>query len=257
MKNEFWRTSISQVKTDEILVRGYPIEDLVGCRTFGDIVYLLLTGELPKGAEGRLIEAMLVSCCEHSLAAPSVGAVRFVASAGVPLQTAVAAGVSAIGEVHGGATEACARILKSGVSEQKPAQQIFEELRAKGQRLPGYGHRVHNKDPRVAALCGVATELGLMGAHTKLAIELEKTAEAVLNRPLAMNVDGIIAALICDIGISPELGKSIFIVGRAPGYAAHAHEQNTQERAFKAPSPQDIYYTGPERRDLPKIQRQS
>src|SRR2546428_7258040 len=110
--SEFWRTAISQVKPNEILVRGYPIEQLARHCLFGDAVFLLLTGELPRRNEGRLIEAMLVAVCEHSLASPSVDAVRFVASAGVPLQTAVAAGVSAIGDVHGGATSACAHILQ-------------------------------------------------------------------------------------------------------------------------------------------------
>src|SRR5829696_1657992 len=109
--SDFWKTSISKVSPNEILVRGYRIEQLTRGRSFGDVVYLLLTGELPTGREGELVEAILVSCCDHSLASPSADAVRFVASSGVPLQTAVAAGVSAIGEVHGGAIEPCAKIL--------------------------------------------------------------------------------------------------------------------------------------------------
>src|SRR5205823_3703363 len=110
--SEFWKTAISQVKPNEILVRGYPIEQLTRHCSFGEVVYLLLTGELPKGNEGKLVEAILVSCCDHGLASPSVDAVRFVASCGVPLQTAVAAGVSAIGDVHGGAIEPCGRMLQ-------------------------------------------------------------------------------------------------------------------------------------------------
>ena len=90
--SDFWKTSISQVQPGEILVRGYPIEQLMQRCSFGDVVYLLLKGELPTGAEGKMVGALLVSCCEHSLASPSVDAVRFVASCGVPLQTAVAAG---------------------------------------------------------------------------------------------------------------------------------------------------------------------
>src|SRR6185295_18660981 len=110
--SEFWRTAISQVKPNEILVRGYPIEQLVRRCSFGDVVFLLLTGELPKREEGKLVEAILVAVCEHSLVSPSVDATRFVASSGVPLQTAVAAGVSAIGDVHGGAIEPCAKLLE-------------------------------------------------------------------------------------------------------------------------------------------------
>ena len=132
--SEFWTTSISQVRPNEILVRGYPIEELASRRSFGDTVYLLFTGELPKGNEGRLVEAILVTCCEHSLASPSVDAVRFVASSGVPLQTAVAAGVSSIGEHHGGAIEPCARLIKDAVARGQSPRQLLEELKRARQK---------------------------------------------------------------------------------------------------------------------------
>ena len=63
--------------------------------------------------------------------------------------------------------------------------------------------------------------------------------------------DGAIAALMCDLGIDPALGKSFFIIGRTPGYVAHAHEQMTQERPFKAPSHTEITYNGPAKRPVP------
>jgi citryl-CoA lyase len=249
--SEFWKTAISKVSPNEILVRGYPIEQLTRHRLFGDVVYLLLTGELPPGKEGRLIEAILVSCCEHSLASPSVDAVRFVASSGVPLQTAVAAGVCAIGDVHGGAMETCAEILREAVSAKTKPEALFEKLKLEKRRLPGYGHPVHTADPRTKILLELAREWKLAGAHVEFALQLEQKSEACLGRHLAMNVDGAIAALLCDMKIDPRLGKAFFIIARAPGYAAHAHEQITKERPFKAASHDEITYTGPSRRDVP------
>lgn len=249
--DSFWKTSISRVRPGEILVRGYPIEQLTRNCCFGDITYLLLTGELPKGNEGKLVEAILISCCEHSLASPSVDAVRFVASCGVPLQTAVAAGISAIGDIHGGAIEPCARILQAAVKDGRDARTIFAELREQKKRLPGFGHPVHrDQDPRVKVLLELAENWSLTGAHTSLALELEKAAEHCLGRHLPMNVDGVIAALMSDMEIDPALGKAFFIVGRSIGYVAHAHEQVTQERPFKAASYQDIEYSGPDRRNI-------
>jgi len=249
---DFWKTSISQVRPNEITVRGYAIDDLVRNTSFGDVVYMLLTGELPRGREGKLVEAILISCCEHSLASPSVDAVRFVASCGVPLQTAVAAGVSAIGEVHGGAIEPCAKILKDAVAENKSAAQVLTELKAARQRLPGYGHPLHTADPRAAVLLAMAGEWELSGAHTAFARELEAASEAVLGRHLPMNVDCAVAALMCDMNIESALGKAFFIIGRAPGYVAHAHEQMTCERPFKAAAFDKITYTGPEQRSVPE-----
>ncbi|MEO6848415.1 MAG: citryl-CoA lyase [Chthoniobacterales bacterium] len=249
--SEFWKTEISKVSPNEILVRGYPIEQLTRERSFGDVVHLLLTGELPKGNEGRLIEAILVSCCEHSLASPSVDAVRFVASSGVPLQTAVAAGVSAIGDVHGGAMEICAEILRDAVATEKTPESVFAKLKEQKRRLPGYGHPVHTADPRAKVLFELAKEYKISGPHTAFAQLLEEKSEDCVGRKLGINVDGAIAGLLCDMGIDPRLGKAFFIIARAPGFAAHAHEQVTKERPFKAAPHEEITYTGPSRRDVP------
>ena len=249
--SEFWRTAISLVRPNEILVRGYPIEELAVGRSFGDVVYLLLSGELPTGRQGRLVEAILIACCEHSLASPSADAVRFVASSGVPLQTAVAAGISSIGDVHGGAIEPCARILSDAVARGRAATQVLEQLKRENRRLPGFGHPVHTKDPRTQVLLSLAERWELIGLHTKLALGIEDATESVLPRRLPMNVDGAIAGLMCDMQIDPALGKAFFIIGRAPGYVAHAYEQVTTERPFKAVEIDQITYTGPARRPVP------
>jgi len=250
--SEFWRTQISQIETDEILVRGYPIEQLTERCSFGEVVYLLLTGELPTGNQGKLVEAILVTCCDHGLASPSADAVRFVASSGVPLQTAVAAGVSSIGEWHGGAIQPCAEMLHQAVRNSQTALELFAKMRAAGQRLPGFGHRTHTRDPRAAVLLELAHQWDLLGPHAAFAGELEEASEQVLDRRLNMNVDGAVAALMCDMQMDPALGKAFFIIGRAPGYVAHAHEQVTCERPFKAADPIDITYTGPPKRSVPE-----
>jgi len=169
----------------------------------------------------------------------------------VPLQAAVAAGVTAIGDAHGGAIEPCARILQAAVREKKTAVNLLMELKEGKQRLPGFGHRVHTSDPRVAVLFDLASEYHLHGLHCAFARELELATEQVIGRRINMNVDGAIGAILCDLNMDPALGKSFFIVGRAPGYVAHAYEQMTCERPFKAAEPEDITYTGPPARPLP------
>ncbi len=248
----FWKTAISQVLPGKIIVRGYPIEDLARNCSFGDVVFMLLTGDLPEKNEGKLVEAILVTCCEHSLLAPSTDAVRFVASSGVPIQTAVAAGISAVGNIHGGAIEPCAHILQVAVKKAKSPEQTLTDMKEAGKRLPGFGHPLHrDQDPRVAVLLDLAKEWNLNGPHTVLAKELEQATKKVFGRRFAMNADGVIAALMCDMKIDPSLGKAFFMVGRSIGYIAHTHEQMTKERPFKAPSYEEIEYTGPEKRDLP------
>lgn len=249
--SEFWKTSISQVKPNEILVRGYPIEDLASGRSFGDVVFLLLTGELPTGRHGKLVEAILIACCEHSLASPSADAVRFVASSGVPLQTAVAAGVSSIGDVHGGAIEPCARLIKHAVDQNQSAVDLLMALKSKRARMPGFGHPTHTRDPRAAVLLKLANQWQLTGPYSHFALAVEQSTREIFGRDLPINVDGAIAGLMCDMQIDPALGKAFFIVGRSAGYVAHAHEQMTRERPFKAAEFDQITYTGPAKRSVP------
>src|SRR5215510_14484512 len=101
MNQPFWRTSLSAVEPNKILIRGYRVQDLMARCSFGDIIYLTFKGELPAANEGRMIEMIVVSSTDHSFLAPSVDTAWFVASGGVPLQASVAAGIIALGDHHG------------------------------------------------------------------------------------------------------------------------------------------------------------
>ncbi len=249
--SKFWKTGITRVQPNQILIRGYPVENLARKRSFGDIVFLLLTGELPRRREGELVEAILVCCCDHGLLAPSTDAVRFVASCGVPLQAAVAAGVCAIGDDHGGAIEPLARLLGNAAAGKLDLKRHMADLKRYGRRMPGFGHPVHTKDPRTKVLLQLADQWGLSGVHVRLARELEAATKSIVGRRLPLNVDGAIAALMMDMGISPLYGKAFFIVGRAAGYIAHACEQQLHEKPFKELPLNEITYTGPPLRRVP------
>ena len=80
------------------------------------MVYLLYTGELPKGNESKIINAMFISVADHGIS-PSSTVTRFVQAAGVPIQCSVAAGAMMFGDVHGGAGEEFSRYIQELVSE--------------------------------------------------------------------------------------------------------------------------------------------
>src|SRR5437016_6141051 len=124
MPKPFWRTALSAVEPNKILIRGYRVEDLMARCSFGDIMYLTFKGELPAGREGEIIEMIVVSSTDHSFLAPSIDATRFVASGGVPLQASVAAGIISLGDHHGGAIEQCARFLQESVPARMSASEI-------------------------------------------------------------------------------------------------------------------------------------
>jgi citrate synthase len=249
-EDPFWRTSIARVRPGEITVRGHDLVELIGRRPFGDVAYLLLAGELPEGNEGRMMDALLVSAAEHSLLAPSVDAARFAASAGVPLNAAVAAGTLALGEHHGGAVEAAARILldaaETGLPDREAAGAVAIRLRDEGLRLPGYGHPVHDPDPRSGRLFEVAEELGFRGRWCSLADALEEATEEVFGKRLRMNVDGAMGALLLELGLDWRLGKAFYVIGRTPGFVAHVFEEQTRERPYRDIGWDKVVYEGPE-----------
>ncbi len=257
MSKDFWRTAISQVAHDEIRIRGYHIADLIRQASFGDVVYLLFKGEWPQRNEGRLIEAILVSSCDHSLLAPSTDATRIVASCGVPLPSAVAAGILAIGEYHGGAIEGCARAWLEALPAEETdleaaAEKLVQETRARGERLLGFGHPLHGEDPRVRPLFELAETLELAGRWVAFARAVEQTLAQHTGRHLPINVDGAIAALLLEMDLDWRVGKAFFVLSRAAGLSAHYLEQVTRERPFKAASHDEIVYDGPPARELPR-----
>jgi len=117
MSTNTWKTAITYIAPNEVRLRGYRIDELMGRVDFGQALYLLLRGELPDEKVGRLMTAILVSSIDHGPTPPSVVGARNAASTSAPLNACVAAGVLAINRSHGGAIEDCARTLQDVLRE--------------------------------------------------------------------------------------------------------------------------------------------
>ena len=111
-----WQTALTSIAPNSILIRGFAVDELMGRLSFADAVYLLLMGELPSPAIGRMLNAVLVSSLDHGVTPPSTLAARNVATSGAPLKDCVAAGILAFGPHHGGDIESCMRFLDTGLS---------------------------------------------------------------------------------------------------------------------------------------------
>src|SRR5207237_7118582 len=148
--------------------------------------------------------------------------------------SSVAASIMAINRHHGGAIEDCARQLKKiadratreSISMDEAATRSLAEMKEAGDRMPGFGHRYHTKDPRTARLFELAREAGVDGAHMKAARAVEKSF-ADAKKALPINVDGAIGAILADLGMNPAAFNGIFMIARPPGLVAHlVQEQN-------------------------------
>src|SRR5580693_39410 len=259
---ERWQTALAFTAPNQILIRGYPLDEMMGRLSFADAVYLLLMGELPTPGIGRMLNAVLVSSIDHGVTPPSTLAARNVATSGAPLKDCVAAGILAFGPHHGGDIETCMRFLdagltlvRSGRSLEQAAETLVDDCLAEGQTPPGFGHRFHTRDPRAARLFQMALELELEGEHVRMLRSTERVLDArkdAIGRHLPVNVDGAIAAICADLGFAYELGNAVFLISRLPGLIAHAHEERSRETPMRQIDPKDHDYDGASERRLPE-----
>src|SRR5437764_10179344 len=142
---ERWQSALTEISTNKILIRGYPVDEMMGRLSFADAVYLLLMGELPTPSIGRMLNAVLVSSLDHGVMPPSTLAARNVATSGAPLKDCVAAGILGFGPHHGGDIESCMRFLDGGLTLmrggktlQEAASAIVEECVIQGEMPPGF-----------------------------------------------------------------------------------------------------------------------
>jgi citrate synthase len=261
--DENWRTALTRIEPNKILVRGYPLDEMMGRLTFGEAIYLLLMGEVPSPSIASLMEAVLVSFIDHGATPPSTLAARNTATTGASLRACVAAGLLGFGRYHGGDIESCMHFLDAGLARvrqgatyQQAAEAIVDEALKSEEGVPGFGHRFHTRDPRAARLFQMALELEMEGEHIQMirAVEMVIAARSV-GTPLPVNIDGAIAAVCGDIGIPPAVANALFIISRVPGIAAQAREEYERYPPMRQIDPKDHMYDGPSERRLPEQRR--
>jgi len=245
-----WRTSITHVDEKSIWMRGYDIGSLMRTQTFAGTVFLLHTGRLPSEGEGRLLDAILISVSDHGPGSPSAATARLACSGNRKgLSSAVAAGILAIGDEHAGAGEACMAIIAEAlkrvklesISIEDAADRAVDDAEAAKKRLPGLGHRQHSTDPRKDVLFGLARDYGVARDGVAFMLALEKAASSRI-KPLPLNIDGVLAAILYDMGFPAEFGKFVFIIGRVAGLTAEVAEELSREKAMRIHIP--VVYDG-------------
>ena len=251
-----YRTSITAHVDGRIYVYGYDLLKLAGERAFVAAIYLILQGKLPDKNSEKMLDAMLTCAIDHGVEPSSVVAARNVYSAGSPVQAAVAAGILAFGEYHGGAIEGAMEIFKkyclpahsgsepSGSKTGGGIKQLVDDFNKSGERVLGFGHRLYSIDPRTQRLIALAKELGFFGKYVKFALEVEEKLSTDAKK-LPLNIDGIFAALLCEMGFNPKTGKGFFIVARNPGIVAHVVEEALREKPVRRLRETDVEYDGP------------
>ncbi len=258
----WWRTGIVDIHPGIINLRGYPVQQLIGKIDFVSMIWLMLKGELPSPGKALLLEAALVASVDHGPQAPSISIARMASTCGVGINNAMASGVNALGDVHGGAGQQCLEVYETiatkageGASEDALADAIAMQIAVR-KHLPGFGHRFHPVDPRAAPLLGLVEQAvaagEVSGRYLKVARTVEKVLHDVKKKPIPMNIDGATAVIFGELGFTPIEARGLFILSRSVGILSHAFEQMQQGGRIKGPMPTNIPYTydGAARRNL-------
>jgi citrate synthase len=219
--------------------------------TFTDVIFLLHHDRLPSPAERQLMDAMLIGSADHGAGAPSCAAARLAVSGNRQSPAAaIAAGVLTIGDEHGGAGSTCMELIEEGLDRARrdglsfdaAAIRLVDEAKSAGKRLPGFGHRVHSTiDSRVDVLFALAEDSGLARDGIRFARALEVAIRERL-KPIPLNIDGALAAILVDLGLPSMVGKLLFIVGRVAGLSAEVLEEYTREKPMRIRIP--VEYDG-------------
>jgi citrate synthase len=67
-------------------------------------------------------------------------------------------------------------------------------------------------------------------------VALEEAAREQI-RVLPINIDGALSAILFDLGFPPQVGKLVFIIGRAAGLTAHVMEEYMREKPMRVRIP--------------------
>lgn len=204
----------------------------------------------------RAMDRILILHADHEQNA-STSTVRTAGSSGANPFACIAAGIASLwGPAHGGANEACLRMLE----EIKTVDHIPEFIkRAKDKndsfRLMGFGHRVYkNYDPRATVMretCHeVLKELNLNDSLLEVAMELERIAvndPYFIEKKLYPNVDFYSGIILKALGIPSNMFTVIFAIARTIGWIAHWNEMH--EEGLKIARPRQLY-TGYDEREF-------
>ncbi|MEW5888319.1 MAG: citrate synthase [Pseudomonadota bacterium] len=237
----------------------YPRNDLSYSANFMHMMFATPAEKYePNPVLVRALDRILILHADHEQNA-STSTVRLSGSSGANPFACIAAGIACLwGPAHGGANEACLKMLEE-IGDVSRVGQYIKRAKDKNDsfKLMGFGHRVYkNYDPRAKLMRETCHEvLNELGLHDdplfKLAIELEKIAledDYFVEKKLYPNVDFYSGIVQRALGIPTQLFTGIFALARTIGWIAQWHEM-IGDPENKIGRPRQLY-VGAQQRDV-------
>jgi citrate synthase len=213
-----------------------PREDLSHA---GNFLYML-TGEEPDDVAEETFDMALILHTDHGLNASTFTAM-VIASTFADVYSSVTGGIGALsGPLHGGANQDVIEALMELDESDMEAIEWVKHKSEKGERVPGWGHRVYNtKDPRARILQSKLEDLSEADGETKwldytTTIERYLTEEKNLpEQGIAPNVDFYSGSVYYKLGIPVDMYTPIFAMARSGGWLGHIFEYQADNRLIR------------------------
>jgi len=204
----------------------------------------------------RAMDKILILHADHEQNA-STSTVRLAGSSGANPFACIASGIACLwGPAHGGANEACLRMLDE-IGSVKNIPEFINKAKDKNDpfRLMGFGHRFYkNYDPRAKVMQKTCHELldhlGLKNdPKLAIAMELEKIAledDYFVEKKLYPNVDFYSGIVMKAMGFPMEMFTVLFAVGRTVGWVSQWDEM-VEDKSQRIGRPRQLYVGNPGR----------
>ncbi|MBP9184328.1 MAG: citryl-CoA lyase [Fuscovulum sp.] len=253
-----WVSSVSDITPEDIFIRGYPMQSLVGRLPFSAIAFLLIRGRIPTPGQAKLMDVILSSILDYALQKSGTVAARAIVSVNPKMTAGLSAAMLGAGE-FAVSPEDTGRFIAEGVAAWRASGQEMEahattlvaDLRAAKRRVPGFGHQVFRGiDPRAERLKSIAIEHGVWGEANDWYAAVHRAFQAAANKPdLVMNDVGMLAGIMIQMGFTPAEMTGLALLSTFPGLIAHISEE-MQSGAINRIVPDDNATYARDRRNL-------
>lgn len=229
-----WQSSVSEVTPDDIFIRGYPMQSLVGRLPFSAITFLMIRGTIPTPGQAKLMDVILSSILDYALQKSGTVAARAVVSVNPRMTAGLSAAMLGAGEFAVSPedtgrfiAEGVAAWKKSGLDAETHSKALVADLRVQKRRVPGFGHPVFKGvDPRAERLRTIAIEHGVWGEANEWYAAVHRAFQQAANKPdLVMNDVGMLAGIMFQMGFTPAEMTGLALLSTFPGLVAHISEE--------------------------------
>ncbi len=209
---------------------GYSVQELMDKGySQTDMVFLMLSGELPSREQRQLLDALSVVLCNPGPRHPATRSVMEAAVSKTHSPHFIPIGLMVLGgELAAGAVESAMRYMLLHINEvpSELAGTILNEYKGSEEDpelIPGFGPHFGQREPMYIDLGNAIRSKFIDQELAFLEWSLEFD-QCLLDTSCGLKTTALAAAIFLDLGFDPRMGPGLFQLLSSPGLLAHGIE---------------------------------